>query len=740
MNNLLKVAIRQQALYIPEATTPLTPTLFVPIKGLLAANLSKLGFGVTEDLLRAINRLSDQEQQQIINLFREITNCDKNWTPLVKDWGTPTNETIIDHITNWFYNTFSGNKGERTQLPCGHTILPNTFPLDRYNGCPLCGTTFDHEVLENYGNGCTLKVLELWTTADLLQHMESLLTSKTALDASQVDSLKILLQELPLPAVKIAMKETLMLAIDTLIAIDPAKVQPLLASPTDILRYLWYKHTGHLQLLEPKVILNRMKRNNRKHFAGAGAHTQKIPSLDLKYNRATCLIAATWLNNMQMDIIKMCETMHPKRNMWVRFIRALRLAEYAKRTGFDQLRALLDMFYNEQYEVWQGRLNHFRLKLDPDSTFYLLQQRPGLFARSLFANMLWFGEKPATAAFSKVIDKVPARLVLSLQMYAANYFHGTNRAVKPLGGVNKFIAANKLLHAHTYEQRISMIDAVTDLCFQAMRQRFAAIPSANKTIYIDPALFHMPLAIGDRAESVQDLPSALMGTKFPLKGDQVRLFMQWGAGLRAQHLDMDLSCMVYYPSKVDTCSFSRLTTVGCQHSGDIRHIPDQIGTAEYINLDITALQKAGARHVVFTSNAYTAGALSPNMVVGWMDSAYPMRITARGGVAYDPSCVQHSVRITSNLSKGLVFGVLDVAAREIIWLEMAFNGQIAQQLHSGGVQALLAKLNSKMSIGALLQIKAEAQQLTVTDTEDADESYTFKWARDSAAVTKLLVD
>lgn len=59
------------------------------------------------------------------------------------------------------------------------------------------------------------------------------------------------------------------------------------------------------------------------------------------------------------------------------------------------------------------------------------------------------------------------------------------------------------------------------------------------------------------------------------------------------------------------------------------------------------------------------------MVIGWMNSANPMTISSDTGVAYDPSCVQHQVRVTQNLTKGLVFGVLDVkAAEKMVWLEM----------------------------------------------------------------------
>jgi hypothetical protein len=39
-----------------------------------------------------------------------------------------------------------------------------------------------------------------------------------------------------------------------------------------------------------------------------------------------------------------------------------------------------------------------------------------------------------------------------------------------------------------------------------------------------------------------------------------------------------------------------------------------------------------------------------------------------------------------------------------------------------------------------LQIKAEAQQLKIMDTPEADEVYTTTWAQNTAAVTKLLID
>ena len=741
--NLVKVSLRQQAVYLEPTRSGALPPALPEATALLVANLAQLGYGVSEPLLRALEGTTSAFQERLLTVFREVMGVRKNWTPLVKDWPTPTGAGPLDYVLTFFASVF---KTPGTTLPCGHIIPANTFPLERYNGCPFCGTPFQRGTIRFTGQGSKLKVLELWTETDLTGFLRDLLASKTALDATQIDSLKLLLAELPVPVgVPIAMKETRMAVIDAYVQANRwQKAQPLLSSPTDVLRYLWYRHTGFLQLIEPKTIRRRQQHNGR-HWAAAldgsvQAKAKATADLKLHYSRREGRMVAEWLNALPQRPAELCEIMHPKRGMWVRFIRALRLTEYSKRPALDKLRETLNAFHDETYEVWQGRVNHYRLRSEEAATFALLKQRPGLFARSLFANMLWFGAEPAVAAFAEAIDQVPARLVLTLHMYAENYFtKGLPRVVKPLGGVSRRIPANALLTLYDEPQLEAMQAAVADLCKLAMCRRFAAQATAHRTLYIDPLLFKVPVAIGDRSETVQDLPSALMGTRFAVEGRAIRLFMQWGTGLPAQHLDMDLSCHVAFADRVEICSFAQLMAPGCQHSGDIQHIPNKVGTAEYIELNLDALQHAQAQYVTFACNAYTAGSLSPNLVVGWMNSAQPLRVSAKG-VAYDPSAVQHQVRITGGLTKGLVFGVLDVARREIVWLEIPFYGQVVQNLDAGGVRALLRKLDSKLSLGDLLLIKAEAQGLEVVEQPEADEVYTAEWARNTAAVTQLLVE
>jgi hypothetical protein len=744
MNTFLSVSLRQQAVFIPQAQVRTERPAFSGRTAVLVANLAKLGFGVSEPLLAALGQTSAGFQAQLLEQVRRLAGVNQNWTPLVKDWGTPTGETPLDHVITFLAQAFGSTKGVR--LACGHLIPPGTFALERYNGCPYCGTPFRFSALVNYGQGSKLKVLELWHEPELDQHLAHLLASPTALDATQMDSLKQLLAARPLPAVAVKVKETRMAVIDALVEKDRLdQAQALFASPTDVLRYLWYRQTGFLQIIEPKNLLKRHAKNHRHvsaraQTASAQAYWEAKQALKLKYTRPQGHMVAKWLNGLAPAPEHLAEAMHPKRGMWVRFIRALRLAEFSQKPGFEKLQETLDLFYNQTYYVWQGRVDHYRLRSDEAQTLRLLQQRPGLFARSLFANMLWFGPEPVVAAFAQVVDQLPLRLVFTLAMYARYYFvPGQERTVKPLGGVARRIGPHPLLELYDAAQLEAMQAAITDLCLLAAQKRFAAQPAPGKTMYIDPLLRAMPVPIGDRSENLQDLPAALMGTRLAVQGDTMRLFMQWGQGLPAQPLDMDLSAQVAYPDWVDTCSYMNLTTTGCQHSGDIRSIPDRVGTAEYIELNLGQLAAAGAKFVSFTCNAYSTGALAPNLVVGWMDSRHPMRITAKG-VAYDPSCVQQQVRISQPLTKGLVFGVLDVPAREVVWLELPFDGQVVQQLDTRGVAALLAKLDSKLSIGHLLALKAQAQGLQLVDTPaQADEAYSRQWGLDAAAVASLLL-
>ena len=745
-----RVALRYRAIFLSVDKAQLADN-YQPTAPVMAfvARLRENGYSVSEALLQALTKVSANKLADITGLINEVMGVNLNWAPLVKGWDVPTGETRADHIITLIANIFGEEFGFKgTTLPCGHLIPEGTFPLERYNGCPFCGTQFRTADFVYHGQGSKLKELRLFTIDDMEKVFRSLLTSPTPLDATQLDSLKLLLSEMELPDdVEIAMKESCMVVVQSLIAKgEGEKAARLLTTPTDILRFLWFEKTGLVKIIEPKYLVEQACRANRHHWAPADrsdvAAEKKCVELKLKYDRKMCRTVAVWLNALPMTACQAVENMNPKRGMWVRMIHALRLGEYSRKPGFGHLAEILDVFYKQNHPTWMGKLDEAQRDNNTQEVLSMLQQRPGIFARCLFATMLRFGVDETLQAFESVADKLPARLVLSLGNAAEAYFDvERQRLARPITGGTFPLEPHPLLQLYSEDQRNGMVRSVNNLYADTMRRRYAQIHTESKTIYIDPQLYDIPVSVGDRATTIQDTSCALQGTRFPIEGDSVRLFMQWGKDLPAQHLDMDLSCRIALADgTVTECAYFELTAPGAKHSGDIQHIPNKVGTAEYIELSLPELDQARAKYVMFTCNAYSNGNLSPNLVVGWMNSAYPMKVSDSTGVAYDPSTVQHMVRISEgNLSKGLVFGILDVAAHEITWLEMPFMGQTVLEANAKTIETLLRHLKEKLSIGQLLDLKRESQRLVLVDDKDsADEVYTYEWALNPADVAGLL--
>ena len=485
-----------------------------------------------------------------------------------------------------------------------------------------------------------------------------------------------------------------------------------------MLRLIWYSHTGQIRVCTPKVYLKAKARNVGKKRADITKIDQA--ELNLHFSRPVCREYARLIESLPQTAEEMCETMNSHRGMWVRVIRALRLTELARRMELTKVLKMLDLFYRKDYLVWAAETDAAYNDGNEALLKELLADRPGEFARRLFSCMLTFGAESIADTFSSIADQIQPRLILTLADNATTYFrpYPNRHCVYPRPDLAVMIDGNKRLKNYTAEQLRSFATTVRTLALDALKDYFRKMPhNSGESVYIAPALFEIPYPIDNRSDTIQDTSYSLQGQPFEVKGNNIRLFMQWGKGLPAQHLDMDLSARVFYKdgSKAE-CAYYQLAIDGATHSGDIINIPDNVGTAEYIELDMRRLSESGAELVVFCCNAYSNGAVAPGVTVGWMDSSNPMSVNDDTGVAYDPSTVEHQVRVPDRaLAKGLVFGVLEVECRRIIWLEMPMSGRLALSLSPEALKDVLRRLHSRISIGELLALKAEAWEMKRTD-------------------------
>ena len=330
--NLTKVALRYRAVFLDitreridshsKATAPVLA---------FVARLKGNGYCVSEELFHALNIVSPERLAEIVQCIDDVLGTKLNWASLVKGWNVPTGESSVDHLVTLFANILGGEKVgfKGTTLPCGHLIPDGTFPIERYNGCPFCGTPFETSDFVYKGQASKLKELRLFTVDDIRKVFNSLLLSATPLDGTQKDSLRILLREFDLPStVKIAMKETAMLVVQLLVEQDKAsKAQKFFKTPTDVLRYLWFEKTGYVQIIEPKTLVAHAQKLYR-HMWGpldrsSDAAMEMKKKLRLKYDRKACLRVALWLNNITMTAEQAAEntTVSPRRTVQEPFAR-----------------------------------------------------------------------------------------------------------------------------------------------------------------------------------------------------------------------------------------------------------------------------------------------------------------------------------------------------------------------------------------------------------------------------------
>lgn len=85
--DLLKVSIRQNAIYLPPVEGMGEKKKLTSTTVALVAQLRKMGYGVSEELLHTINEITPAEQMEVFQVMKEVLGVNLNWAPLVKGGG-----------------------------------------------------------------------------------------------------------------------------------------------------------------------------------------------------------------------------------------------------------------------------------------------------------------------------------------------------------------------------------------------------------------------------------------------------------------------------------------------------------------------------------------------------------------------------------------------------------------------------------------------------------------------------
>ena len=470
-NVILRASLYYDAVYLNVKREDIDMSSAVSSHVLMFAFLLKdKGYYLSEELLHALCLVGTKELERI----SEVISTEKEIELFLHRHLRKSNSIISAsdsaRFDKWIQLLFGRKRlSKGTALPCGHHIPDGIFPLDKYHGCPFCGAQFQVSDLVYRGKTDRLDELRLFTDEDIVKLYHTLLCSTASLYGARKKCLRHLLATYPVPENIVIENDYNLMYVMRFFAEQGrvGEASRFIRTPTDILRYLWFEKTGYLRIIEPKKLLQYAAR-----WKSPEAVAARKRQLRLKYGRKKCQCVAVWLNSIPMPAAEAAKDMNPKRGMWVRMIRALRLGEYSRRKGYEHLAEILDVFYKKEYTTWQGAIDK---AADADAVLKMLKERPGLFARCLFSTMLRFGAEATINAFNEISDELPLRRLQLLVYLAYSYFNpGKSRLARPVTGGRYRIPVNKHLHQYSKEERWAMVRMVGNV-YRASIQRREAI-------------------------------------------------------------------------------------------------------------------------------------------------------------------------------------------------------------------------------------------------------------------------
>lgn len=552
----------------------------------------------------------------------------------------------------------------------------------------------------------TLKVIDLGTEKDFKEIFTMLCGSKTSITPSDKEDMTWFFKEYgdkieKLLPDSIPHKEVLAHVCGELIAhttIAENTVPRFLRTATDVLRLATALSGGDVSLAE----------NTKFRSFGRTQRRMLLASLEN-------------IGTPTEDMLRNCER-------FKRLGKGLHASEYKNR--FPITHEAFDVLRNDKpFETFNGKVEALIANTEVRRASALLVERPGEFARKI-DRLLRLASTDAArsaviAAFRTVAKRVSSPVLLQVMEHFKfrDQNSGGSRYFFPKGNVAKMKIVKDARERIAPEE----CKKIVTICQNALKSKYSALDALGN-VFIDPALKDVIVPFSMRSAS-KALKTVSRGSKFEL-GDKgtVRFFIWWKDN-GGERVDIDLSAMFLADdyTVADRISYYNLRTdgtkMGC-HSGDITSAPN--GASEFIDIDIDAAWRSGARFVVMTISSFTGQKYSelPECFAGYMT-----RDGVQSGEIYDPRTVQNKFDVTSD-TKTVVPLVIDLKERKVIWTDMQLSQGRRYNFidsHSDGISAIVKAMNEmhKPTLHDLFMLHAKSRGTLVKTKEEADTVFSM---------------
>ncbi|MGY6020020.1 hypothetical protein [Streptomyces spinosirectus] len=237
----------------------------------------------------------------------------------------------------------------------------------------------------------------------------------------------------------------------------------------------------------------------------------------------------------------------------------------------------------KQARSFDSRVEELLAMHDVTGAARLLESAPGKLFRSLdrlLRMALTRDEREAVvAAAERVVPEVSGRVVLSVREHLHNRAHATGE---------RRVFVNRLGRAWVAEdERPPVLPAERGRLIAALDAEIRRRLPSPERVLVDPDVLDVALPLSGKATAA-GLGVLPRGSVSPVDGELLRFFVYWKES--RQRTDFDLSA-VMLDERYETLawlSYTALTQLEGEHSGDITEAPD--GASEFINLRLGAVR------------------------------------------------------------------------------------------------------------------------------------------------------
>ena len=320
--------------------------------------------------------------------------------------------------------------------------------------------------------------------------------------------------------------------------------------------------------------------------------------------------------------------------------------------------------------------------------------------------------------FENVVDKISPPILWQLkEFYKYRLAKKDTRIFFPKGSMQKsYVVPNTVPGIDK-----DIPEKINQICTAALIRAFQKREKMGR-VYVSDSIKGYAIPQSQRSAS-DGKKIVTRNSWFPIKKQFIRFFIHWMNEER-KRTDIDLSCS-FLDSKyiqVGHADYLNLREKYAWHSGDFVDAPRPKGACEFIDLDLSEAERAGARYAVMQVYGFTNTTFDrmDYLDVGWME-----RQNINSGEVFEPSLVENKINLSANTRCAIPL-IIDIKKRKVIWIDLALtttpyfpNNNITNASHiQKVVQGIVENHKPQMYEAALLN--ALARGVPTKDRNKAD--------------------